>query len=121
MWLFGLGGWGGVNVWRLGGATPNTSHTFLQAFEQYLHASVLASCAAAAVRAGPLPSKLNGVIQVRWRRGARGEVSTGGWTRGGSTIGVEKGSGTSSSFIVQQKVGIQARSPPLHFPPFHSP
>ena len=37
----------------------------LQTFEQYLHGSVLASCAAAAVRAGPLPAKLNGVIQVR--------------------------------------------------------
>ena len=36
----------------------------LQAFEQYLHASVLAACAAAAVRAGPLPAKLNGLIQV---------------------------------------------------------
>ncbi|KAG1666532.1 hypothetical protein FOA52_014429 [Chlamydomonas sp. UWO 241] len=37
--------------------------TGLAAFEQYLHLNVLACAAAACVRAGPLPAKLNGVIQ----------------------------------------------------------
>jgi hypothetical protein len=37
--------------------------TSLQVFEQYLHAGTLASCAAASVRAGPLPQKLNQIIQ----------------------------------------------------------
>eukprot|EP00955_Chlamydomonas_euryale_P112130 366113-Chlamydomonas_euryale.AAC.1 len=43
---------------RLSGAAAG-----LSAFEQYLHLGVLACGAAAAVRAGPLPPKLNAVIQ----------------------------------------------------------
>ncbi|GAX73980.1 hypothetical protein CEUSTIGMA_g1430.t1 [Chlamydomonas eustigma] len=40
-----------------------TASTSLQVFEQYLHAGAMASCAAASVRAGPLPQKLNQIIQ----------------------------------------------------------